>query len=556
MKRLNLIIAICIMLASADINAQMFKEQIVDLSKKAATGTTYDIEATPSEVIVDDARQQIDIIYTTKTKRKLIKFDVIQLDYDLNVVSQYSDELEVEKARSKYPWFRKRYRGDTYSIVGITAETDLAGKLVVKKQETSFSYNWFSGKYKKKVKTLDKTKFKIPNAKKPTYGGHLNNPETGDAVVLAGLPDKFLMVKTYAVMVIDKDLNVKSNNTLDLKYAHRRLYSGAIATENDDESTAKDLVLVYAAAGGKGVYKPKVNADPNVKNFTYVRISPEGKIKEQINFDTKVLNWDIAGITEKNGDVYIYGSGETKSVGENHQKLLSAIGQGKQDAFQVVKVSNGKADFVSAPKLAEINAASVKPPNQKKVLEYKGKKVEIRGINITSNGDVFINAQDYVGGAIKGAGGYQDLYMFHFASDGSFKRFYGVKSSQDKGGAAGLADAATNPRQYPTNGTVFEGANGKLNWVMEVVEDVAKVVRTYSDATYTYWIPQRNLRVGQIDIASGKIDSFEVLGDGKYYLYNNLKPVQINGGKQTLYMGAGGKNRRELWVVKYDPTKG
>jgi len=551
MKKQKLIIALCMLFAYTGIHAQMFKEQIVDLSKKAATGTTYDTEATPSHVVTDDAKQQIDIYYTTKTKRKLIKFDVIQLDYDLNVINQYSDEQELEKARTKYDWFGKRYRGDAYTITGLRLGGITMNKLEL--VETKYTYGWFTGKYKAKEKVLKQLK-----AKK-LFGSQIYNPrflhwtnlETGNLIYINAVYNKkTLGPEKYVINRINTDLEKTVVEEFDIGFFQRLLKYNYI------ENGGGDVFMISGDAGGKGVYKPKVNQSQTPARWTYIRFAGDGTFKEKVHFDTKVLNWAVSGAAEKDGAVYIYGSGESKGAGENFQTLLAAIGTGKQDAFQVVKISNGKAEFVVAPKLDEINAASIKPPNQKKLLEYKGKSVEVRGINITSSGDLFINAQDFSGGAIKGAGGYQDLYMFHFAKDGSFKRFYGIKSSQDKGGAAGLADAATNPRQYPTNGTVFEGSSGKLFWVMEVVEDVAKFTIDQADgSSITYWIPRRNLRVGQIDIASGQIDKFEVLGGGKYFLYNNLKPIQLNGGRQTLYMGAGGKQRRELWVVKYDPTQ-
>jgi hypothetical protein len=549
MKKRNLIVVmILLFFAGNSFAQQMFKEQIIDLSKKAATGTTYDLEATPSNVVVDDAKQQIDIIYTTKTKKKLIKFDVIQLDYDLNVINQFSDEQEVEKARTKYQWFAKRYRGDEYSVTGLRIGGITMNKLEL--VETSYSYGWFSGKYKAKEKVLKEVKSKSLFGKILYNPRFINwtNPETGNLIYINAVNNKTFGPEKYIINRINTNLEKTVVQEFEIGFFQRLLASNTITDGNGD------MYAITADAGGKGVLKPKVNQSQTPARWTYLRFAQDGTLKEKIHFTTKVLNWDVAGATQEDGAVYIYGSGESKGVGTDHQKLLTIIGQGKQDVFQVVKISNGKVDFVSGPKLDEINAAAIKPSNQKKVLEYNGKKVEIRGINVTASGDVFINAQDF---AIDGnTPVYKDLYMFHFAKDGSFKRFYGIKSSQDKSGLAGQLDAATNPRQYPTNGTIFEGTNGKLNWVMEVVEDVAKVVRTYSDQTITTWIPQRNLRVGQIDISSGQIDSFKVLGDGKYYLYNNLKPFSINGGKQTIYLGAGGKGRREMWAVKYDPTKG
>lgn len=550
MKKPNLriVMATCFLIVSGSIYGQeMLTEKIVDISKKAAKGA-------PSNIVMDDTKKQIDIIYTTKSKNKLIKFDVLQFDYDLNLINEFSDEQEVEKAKNKYQWFAKRYKGDEYSVTELRLGGITAGKLQL--VETSYKYAWFSGNYKKTEKVLKDVKAKNLFGKAMTNPRqfHWNNPETGNLIYVNGVVNlKTFSTEKYIINRINTDLEKTVVGEFKIDYAQKLMYMGGI--ENGDG----DIVVVYADAGGKGVYKPKNNQSPTPTRFTYMRFANDGSLKEQFNFNTKALNWAISGATEKDGAVYVYGSANSKGVGEKHQELMAFFGEGsraKQDAFQIAKFQGGKAVFVTAPKLAEINAAGVKPPNQKKMIEYNGKTVKINGISITSSGDSFITAQDFSGGAIKGSGGYQDLYMFHFAADGSFKRFYGIKSTQDKGGAAGLADAATNPRQYPTNGIVFEGSKGKLYWMMEVVEDVHKYTTDDGKVRTTYWIPQRNLRAGQIDIASGQIDKFDVLGDGKFYLYNGIEPLRINGGKQSIYLGTGGERGRQLWLAKFDPSKG
>lgn len=547
MKKITLIFYSAFMILCTNLWAQeMLTEKIVDISKKAA-------KAAPSNIIVDDTKQQIDLIYTTKTKNKLIKFDVLQFDYNLNLINEFSDEQDVEKARAKYKWFGKRYRGEEYSVT----ELRLGGLQMNQLQlvETTYKYAWFSGKYKKKEKVLNEVKAKnlFGKTMQNPRQFHWNNPETGNLIyVNAVLNLKTFGIEKYVINRITPDLQKTVVEEFQIDYAQRLMYQGLIDNGNGD------VVIIYADAGGKGVYKPKNNQSPTPTRWTYLRIGIDGKLKEKFHFDTKALNWAVSGATEKNGAVYLYGSANSKGLGEKHQELMAFFGEGsraKQDVFQIAKFADGKAEFISAPRLDEINAAGVKPPNQKKMIEYNGKTVQIRGISITSSGDSFITAQDFSGGAIKGSGGYQDLYMFHFAADGSFKRFYGIKSSQDKGGAAGLADAATNPRQYPTNGSVFEGSNGKLYWMMEVVEDIYKYSIDDGSVRTTYWIPRRNLRVGQIDIGSGQIDKFDVLGGGEFYLYNEVKPLQLNGGQQAVYLGTGGERGRQLWMMKFDPSK-
>lgn len=545
MKKRFLTILACLAFTMGSIYAQngMLTEKIVDLSKKAAKGA-------PSNIVVDDTKQQIDIVYTTKSSNKLVKFDVLQFDFDLNLINEFSDEQEIEKARTKYDWFGKKFRGEEYSVT----ELRLGGMMMNKLQlvETTYKYAWFSGNYKKTEKVLNDVKAKnlFGKAMQNPRLMHWSDPTTGNLVYINAVVNmKTFGTEKYIINNISPDLEKTVLGEFEIGYAQRLMTYAFIAGTGD-------VFAITADAGGKGVYKPKNNQSPTPARWTYLRFAADGKLKEKIHYDTKILNWVVSGATEKNGAVYIYGSGEAKGAGTDHQGLMTPLGTGKQDAFQIVKIANGKAEFVTAPSLDEISAANVKPPDQKKKVEYNGRNTEIRGISITSSGDSFITAQDFSAGAgIKGAGGYQDLYMFHFGPDGAFKRFYGIKSSQDKGGVAGLADEKTNPRQYPTNGIVFEGSNGKLYWMMEVVQDVMKYSEESSTSVTTYWIPLRNIRMGQIDIGSGEIDKFEVLGDEKFFLYNGVEPLSLNGGKQTVYLGTGGERGRQLWLAKFDPSK-
>ena len=544
-----MLIILTLLVCSLTLSGQdILKEQVVDLTKKAVQGAP--VKGAPAKVVVDDDNKQIDIYYTTKSKNKLIKFDVYQFDYDLNLISEFSEEQELEKAKNKYKWFANRYRGDEYTVTGLRLGGITMNKLEL--VETTHTYGWFSGKYKQKEKVLKEVKAKDLFGK-PIYNPrllHWTDAQTGNLIYINAVNNKkTLGPDKYVINRITPDLEKTVVQEFEVGYFQRLMGANAIAGGDGDG------FAILADAGGKGVYKPKVNQSPTPARWTYLRFAQDGTLKEKIHFDTKILNWSISGATEKDGSVYIYGSGESNGAGTEHQKLMAAIGTGKQDAFQVVKVTNGNIDFVTAPKLSEINAAAVKPPEQKKTVDYNGRNVEIRGITITSNGDAFITAQDFsVGAGVRGAGGYQDLFMFHFAADGTFKRFYTVKSSQKKGGAQGLTDAATNPRQYPTNGTVFEGSNGKLYWMMEVVQDVYKYTEEDANFKTTWWIPLRNIRAGQIDIASGQIDKFDVLGDGKFFLYNDLDPIDINGGKQRIYLGTGGERGKQLWLGKFDPS--
>ncbi len=519
-------------------------EVVHDLDKRTIN---FENLGMPRMVSADDQLRQIQFEYVRNTKNRSIQVDKITFDYELNFLKEETEEIPLEKAKgSKYA---KRYRGDEYTIQSVSAGPSRTMKLVVKKQETTYKYNWFTGNYKSTVKELDKIDFKDPGKRKLTYVAHYDNPETGEVVAIAGQPDKYFVIKSYRLLRINSDLEVVSDVELDVKYVQRLLYSGALPSTDDAEAT--DYVMIFAAAGGKGVYKPKENADPNVQNCTYVRISPDGEVKTKINFDSKTLNWQILGADERDGSVYVYGIGESKNVGEKHQTLTAVIGSGKQDLFQVLKVTGDQVDFVSAPSLDEINAKIEKPQNQKKAKAYSGKSVKFNSMDITASGDLFITAQDYLNLGTKSGPIYGDLFLFHFGPNGNFKRLYSVESTQ-KGA-----------KNIPTQGTIFEGSDGKLYWFLELLHDVA--VRSWTSYTYradnkvvetntTVTIPQIQYRAGQFDISSGQLDEFKTLGEGEFFIFPSTPLVKIEGGKKLVFLGYGGEKGRQIWLGKFDPT--
>ena len=100
-------------------------------------------------------------------------------------------------------------------------------------------------------------------------------------------------------------------------------------------------------------------------------------------------------------------------VGTPEQRIAT-LENSKYTYLQIAKLSGGKADFVSAISIEDINLKGIKPPSQKKLREFDGKKFILNGVNITSNGDIFISGQDFKYdnvGEVKGRV-YKDLLMF------------------------------------------------------------------------------------------------------------------------------------------------
>ncbi len=570
--------------------AQISQEKVVELTGKSKN------KGYLGNVVVDDAKQQFDMVFVTKDNNRKVEYEVYQFDYNFNLLNNFKDTDRKIRSKSK----KKQYTGKDYEeIVGVTASPNMMGKLVLRKTLYTYHWNWWRGEYEISKKLLDKEKPKEVGGdgddkkRKLFYTAHKDISDKGELLVCA-LVNKGIMAmskeadREYLLMHIDKDLNTIKKTSIKFNHPQSLLLSKEL--EDTDE-----WILVFAPFDAPGK-----TADPNPTNLTYIKIDAAGEVKERFNFNSKCNEWAIFDAYAIGNDVYFYGAGNINKPEKNYTKFpFSSVNDampapvdeaGRTDLLetskfgylQVVKISNGKADFVSAISIADINTKGVKPASQKKLREFDGKKFILNGVNITSNGDIFISGQDFKidnMGDVKGRV-YKDLLMFQFDKAGEFKRYYGVENTAKP---AGLLGGAGGAKSFPSEFSLYEAPNGKdLFWNVFLVQDVDVDCSSESSTNYLagtktttttcVYTPLYQGKFGKIDIASGTITDFTTFGGKDYYLYLDLEDngkgkdspyFSINGGKQLVYVarqrkgGISGSERwgNSLWFGKFDPTK-
>lgn len=562
MKNVTLAVA-AVLLMSLQLSAQILEKEVVfDLDKKEAR--TAAINGYPNDIVVDDEKGQFELVYVTKAKNKYLLKNRLVFDYDLNHVETIADEIDVEGDYEDGPTVEiaqthPNFRGERIVQTSLQLSVGLTSNKL-EKTEVTYTYDWQNSKYNSEAKVLEevKTKDLLGKLTMNPYATHYNDPVSGDLIYVSMILTKTFSTEGYKIQRVTPDMVKTELPPISFDYYQKQFYGGWV-TNADGTS---DLILIYAAAGGKGVYKAKVNASPEVNDWTFVRLSQTGEIKNRASFQTKVNNWDILGSVLRDGSVYIYGPGETKGVNEELQDYMGIIGTGKQDAFQIIKVTGDNVDFVAGPTLDEMNAVAAKPDSQKKLIEYDGRKVEFRNFNFSSNGDMFISAQDWSKDARTTKALYKDFFLFHFAADGSFKRLYGLESVKDKAGIAGAIDPNTDPRFYPDEGEVFQGSDGTMYWNIYGVKRIDKYVSSYTIGSYEYtetsWIPRLTGAIAKFDVASGTVDEVTQLGNDDFTLYRipsiGTPSIAIEGGTKRIYIGNGGEKGRQIWLGKMDPS--
>ncbi len=544
----------CMGTANAQVN-YLTAEAAIPLSNRAETGYLAEVET-------NDETRQIDLYFVTATKARKIKVEKYSLDYDLNLKNSEKLEYEREKMKSSYNWFKMDKEFEV--ITGITAEANMSGKLVLRKKEVTRYWNWFTGSYQYSTKTLDKLKPKDENDKKMYYHTHFDNNKTGNVVVLVSeqnARDYGVMFSKYRVLSYNQDLDVIK--TTDLTFDHPQYIISRHRFASEDP-TGGDFALVFAPLKMMGIK----NEDPDPQSYTYVRISPNGEVKDKIRFTTRATKWRIEPIHEApDGSVILFGPGKKiEKPGDayaNYKVYDPAKMEKGFDNFQLVSIANGAVEYVSAPTLAEMEEASMAPARQKKIIPYEGKRLIISDVKKAANGDVVISGQMIRNNIANGTISYKDFVVFHYGPDGGLKKVYTIDTPA-KGGLYNTTDPNASPGTYPSYTSIELSGDGKSAfWLTGLVMKVDQPVDISSshgiDGSVTttrteYWVPREQLLISRINLDAGTMEEVQIAGeDGKgkkdFYLRSDIRHVSFNNGKSRLIIG---EDRYSLGFTKKD----
>jgi hypothetical protein len=565
-------------------------EKPYEVSNKAKRGYLGGIE-------MNKEKETIDMVYILPSLiARKVKYEIYTYDKDLNLLNTVREEEWLDKVKTKWKWFN--YKGDNFVYNSLTASIDLTGGVVFRKKATYGTYIWATGSYYRHIKQLEKIKPKTENDLKYKYKAAYEIEADSSVLVIAGKPEKktYNDYKNFEVMSCDNQVNITTVDKIDFQYCQTVVFAAPLQDEMIDElsndDSPRDWIVVFAPMG-----MIKKEADPKPTNYTYVRLSPKGKIIEKFNFTSPSNGWRIQGAYEKEGSVFLYGSAITKNPEDNYFDKLyggkpmvastSASAEEKAEAnatggpgaagavsafasmgaqdygqtqdavdvaldelkytnFQIGKVTNGKFDFISSPNIDEFETKQAKPADQKKFVKFDGKKFVISGISFASSGDIFISGQDFTNKDNKRI--YKGIYMFQFAPTGELKKNYGVFVDQKKKSGFFNKSPLTSD-MIIANNYIHESADGKsLYWLLKNAKSIRKESTSTWGSTTTTWTPLYGFDYGSINIGNGELSEFKTFGEDEkrsFYLFNNTNSYKmanylyffsedLNGGKILL----------------------
>lgn len=553
-------------------------EKDYEISRKAKKGYLGSVAQTDNG--------GFDMIYVLPSGSRKIKTEIYHFDKDANLLNTDKEEMEVEKARKKWRWFT--YRGDYFITNTLSAGANMTGTLLFRKKRVTANWNWWTGRYDRNVKMTDKVKPKNESGRKYRFVGGAYEVERDSSVLVLALDPtddaKYGNPAQYALLKCDNEVNIQKLQTLDFPFAVQPVFSKALTDEyvervpNDD--APRDWIIVMAPSK---TLSTKSNRADNPASFFYVRISPEGTVKEKIAFTAPSTGFRILNAYEKDGAVLLYGlgtgdkgkfidqeldaqlvpttsadadeqaagntdqgkmfGGVTKTVnmfsgqddlGVTQEAVDTKLDEKNYKQFVFVKIQNGATSWSTINDMDAVNDNAVAPPDMKRPLKFDGKKFYVSNLQYLNNGQMVMSIQDF---KIKKENRYyQGMFLMHFDDKGKLLKNYTVKLDQ-RGKKGFFNNSPMTSDMFPASSFVYETPAGSINWVMHIVKGIDK--DTYYDNNYfagtttktTTWTPLYSVEYGSINPEAGSASDFKTLGEDekrKYYLYESNNTLRID----------------------------
>jgi hypothetical protein len=531
--KLTTLITLLILTVSQVLLAQTLDiEKTFEVSKEAMKGFIHTVEN-------DEAKQQLSFIYRVRGKKNQAKFITYTFDYDFNLLNQSEETVDLTNGvPSKYK--PKKYKGEAYSVEGLYVDPNMLGTLTLKRKVTSFNWNWLRMAYSWNTSVEGKLKAKTDDDQKLFYHTHLENLNDGTAMILAGekgspKKDPFKHMMSYHFLKYDINLTKLADVTVNFETPQAVVATYGYPLGADDDKT--DMIVVFAPFKAKGYAGPKVWSK-TATDYTYVRVSYDGKIIDKASFESPGSVWRVDDfVMAKDGAVYFYGPANNDKDDFFNNRLEIGDDKKKWPAFQLAKFKNGKMEFVSTTSMDEFKARLKAQPDGKKGDSYSGRRIDVTNAVVTPTSEVILAGQNY-GMSRNGKGQiigreYEDLVMFHFDATGKLISQY-TMNKKNKG---------TEPDYQ-----FFEfTADGKtMYW-------------TYFDNVGTRPVRELDLmiekplgvpKMAKINLTSGAFDKYTEFGNGENFAhYNTLNYMKFENTNKVSFLGENKKGSM-LWFAR------
>ncbi len=549
------------MFLTAGLLAQNFTEKSQELSKKAYKGYFH-------YAYQDPQTGNIEVTYKFKNKSsdETGAYETYYFDKNLAFIKQEESSVLKSDIADKPDYTASM----VYATVGgCSSFSILSTKLYLTKR--TYEYKWNKEKKGYVRKRTEDIEIKPANDDKRAYSGYasFDDSETGKIMVLTSSETKNegKVKKDFVLLEVKTDLSTREI-VLPLE-SSQLVYCASInnSTDTEDENASSaegdisksDMIFIFAPSFNK-------NGGVDFKKYTYMRIDKNGVIKENLKFDAPSANLIISGCGQtKDGAIYLCGSyndldktfdqlykeysplvnpcytGGSNYRMETYENKTEKI---EMDYFSILKLNNGKLEWVKNNPIKDFEKVLKTAPDQKKASIYKGNRLRIQYFSIAPNGDIFVSGQ------LKGrimiektsTSAYKDVICMQFSPTGEIKAQYGIKTES-------IDDKMNTIFQMPQ--VFYNGTDGQtLYW--NLLEPIAtKGYETFFDAYYgrpTYYANYYPSMV-KINTSTNQITEYKSLGKREFLLNKKLPYMYNEKDKSIIYIGK--DKGKTLWLGKY-----
>jgi hypothetical protein len=536
-KLLNLFSVPCLILAillvtANTLSAQEIKEASQDLSKSAHKGML-------TNALLDN-NGDIVLTYSMKVDKKSdqLSYEAYVFDKDLNFKGVQPGKENKEIHPEKKVTYLAAYAGGTNSF------NILSQKLFLQREERLMTWDYKRQRYQTS-KVLSRNKVSLKNSES-RYDGYTElSTEEGAFIIASYKPDTKGAGEQFVALAIDANLNVKET---------------PITTDGD-------YSLVYYGIRESGnpfvIMAPKKKM-PDTKKYVFAEFTPKAELVKRTTISSPSPNLMVMDHRDLNGDLYLVGTSTKSSnayeseftdyanisnpgmgVSWQGQKYAKEVYKEEMDNFHFLKLKDGELLFASTTPVKNFDDKVITPPGQKKKHVYKGKKLFIETLAVTPSGEYLLSGQLMDNDIVKQelVTKYKDFVGLYFSATGELKAQYAVEKMNND----------SKSEIFNSEQEFIVSPDGKTAYwkILEV-----KGVRGYAsiwDAINNNetWMANYFPRIAKIDLTSGSLSDFTIMGDkGKFLIFKDY-PYVINKKTNTIYFIGHDDDYEKLWLGKY-----
>ena len=489
-------------------------------------------------------------------------------DKNFDLETQFEEEYKVEGAGFEIriliePYeVLQRYKraGEVTTREYISIEPLTTGKIYVQRLRENSIYNPITDDYFRYSDILDEAEIKLDDGGKVVLYESFRNLDKNEIYLLigkkssGGKQDKFQEARQFQIVRVNNDFTVDYLDELTFKHNMAVNFMKIIPDSGQfipDGLHVKDISNSRALIVFSPIHisrdKTHTSAEPGKGQVVILDETGTVLCNEQTRFPDGGWAIEDVVIAPNGKDFFVYGPAQ-KGEYINQVKQMNLPFGVKMvpenvdwQGFQVMKVADNKVSWVKSVSVGEINRSMQITPDERKKIEYNGKRFLYHKVIVTPDGELFFCGQNrdkqtkVESGVVDSYLSYEELILLHFENNGDIKAAYGVRKAESNK----YAKSMPTPQFFYLNPSF-----NTLVWLYGEIEGERD-----DELIVTPAVTKINLRSGMI----GNIIRFGNRGNKKPDFYTNLYlPHAYITSENALILVGRDKKFDRIWFCKID----